>query len=478
MGERPVLGLIVGNRGGFPQAIVGEGRTTLLDRLEGLGIDVVALDAATSKMGAVETWAEAQACAQLFRANADRIDGILVSLPNFGDEQGVADSIRLSGLQVPVLVHAFPDEVEKFGFEARRDSFCGKISVCNNLTQYGYPFSLTGSHTLDPSTPEFDAEIRRFVATCRVVRGMRGARLGLVGTRPDAFKTVRFSEKLMEASGISFSVIDLSDVQGRIERLDPADVRVERKLDEIRAYVTVAHAPEEPIIRMSRLSVVLDEWMAQHGLRGAAIQCWDSMQHNFGFSACTIMSMMTNNLLPAACEADATGLIAMYALQLASGSPSTLADWNNNYGGDPDRCVFFHCGYWTKSFVPDLELVKHPSPALPNSWGTMSGRASAGPLTFARVTTDDRHGQVRAYVGEGRMTDDPLDTYGTRAVVEIPGLPRLLHHICRNGFEHHVAMSASLVSDAVEDAFATYLDWPTYHHQAAATAGSDADAGR
>ena len=243
MGERPVLGLILGNRGGFPQGIVGEGRTTVLDRLESLGIDVVALDVGATKMGAVETWSEAQACAQLFRANAERIDGILVSLPNFGDEQGVVDSIRLSGLQVPVLVHAFPDDIEHFGFEARRDSFCGKISVCNNLTQYGYPFSLTDAHTLDPGTTAFDDEVRRFVATCRVVRGLRGARLGLVGTRPDAFKTVRFSEKLLEASGISFSVIDLSDVEGRVERLNAADARVERKLDEIRG---VRHRRQRP----------------------------------------------------------------------------------------------------------------------------------------------------------------------------------------------------------------------------------------
>ncbi|MGZ8757434.1 L-fucose/L-arabinose isomerase family protein [Aeromicrobium sp.] len=473
MDKRPVLGLIVGNRGGFPQPPVADGRRTLLNRLEGMGIDVIALDETATRLGAVETWQDAQACARLFRDRAAEIDGVLISLPNFADEQGIADSIRLSGLQVPLLVHGFPDEVGRMGFDARRDSFCGKISVCNNLTQYGYPFSLTERHTLDPESTGFEDEIRRFVAVCRVARGMRGARLGVVGTRPNAFKTVRFSEKLLEASGVSISVIDLSDVLGRVERLPESDTRVARKLDEIKAYVTVGNAPEEPLLRMSRLSVVLGDWMEQHGLQGAAIQCWDSMQNNFGFSACTVMSMMTNNLLPAACEADATGLVAMYALQLAAAGPSTLADWNNNFGDDPDRCVFFHCGYWTKSFVPELEFGKHASPALHDSWGTLHGQASAGPITYARVTTDDRHGEVRAYVGEGRMTDDPLDTYGTRAVVEIPGLQRLLRHICRNGFEHHVAMNASLVGDAVEEAFATYLGWKVYRHEAASLAESD-----
>ncbi len=114
----------------------------------------------------------------------------------------------------------------------------------------------------------------------------------------------------------------------------------------------------------------------------------------------------------------------MYALKLASGTASTLADWNNNYGRERDKCVFWHCGYFAKSFVPDLDFGQHASPDLLNSWGTLHGRASSGPMTFARITTDDRRGEIRAYVGEGRMTDDPLDTYGTRAVVEIPGLQK------------------------------------------------------
>ena len=389
MSERPVLGLIVGNRGGFPQTPVAEGRRALLDRLEAMGIDVVALDDGATHLGAVETWQDAQACARLFREHAARIDGVLISLPNFGDEQGVADSIRLSGLQVPLLVHAFPDTVGAMGFEARRDSFCGKISVCNNLTQYGYQFSLTEAHTLDPAGTVFEDEVGRFVAVCRVVGGMRGARLGVVGTRPNAFKTVRFSEKLLEASGVSVSVIDLSDVLGRVERLSLSDARVERKLEEIRAYVTVDHAPEEPLLRMARLSVVLGDWMDHNGLQGAAIQCWDSMQNNFGFSACTVMSMMTNSLLPAACEADATGLVAMYALQLASGQASTLADWNNNFGDDPDKCVFFHCGYWAKSFVPELEFGKHASPGLVNEPGD-APRPSLGRPDDVRPRHDRR----------------------------------------------------------------------------------------
>jgi L-fucose isomerase-like protein len=70
-----------------------------------------------------------------------------------------------------------------------------------------------------------------------------------------------------------------------------------------------------------------------------AIQCWSSLQKNYGVNCCTIMSMMSEKLMPSACEVDIAGTVAMYALQLASGRPSALVDWNNNYGDDPDRCV-------------------------------------------------------------------------------------------------------------------------------------------
>ena len=117
-----------------------------------------------TKFGTVETLQDARKCAELFKKHGDEIDGILVSLPNFGDERGVANTIRLSGLDVPVLVHAFPDEADKMLVSTRRDSFCGKMSVCNNLWQYGIRFTLTTLHTVAPSSAVFRG---RLESLCR-----------------------------------------------------------------------------------------------------------------------------------------------------------------------------------------------------------------------------------------------------------------------------------------------------------------------
>jgi L-fucose isomerase-like protein len=190
------------------------------------------------------------------------------------------------------------------------------------------------------------------------------------------------------------------------------------------------------------------------------------------------MSMMSENLLPSACEVDITGVVAMYALQLASGMPSALVDWNNNYGDDPDKCVFFHCGNWAKTYLPDI--VIRPAEILgtilgeANTWGAVAGRTPKGPLTFARVSTDDVHGRIRTYVGEGEFTDDPLETFGSRAVARIPRLQDLFQYICRNGFEHHAAMSGSRTAGALEEAFGVYLKWDVYRHAPEEGAGRHA----
>ena len=132
--------------------------------------------------------------ADLFRAHRDEIDGVLVTPPNFGDERGTSNTLRFAELGVPVLVQAFPDDPAKMDLQWRRDSFCGKMSLCNNLRQYGIPFTLTALHTVDPESESFRQDLRKFAAVCRVARGMRRARFGMLGARPVAFNTVRFSE--------------------------------------------------------------------------------------------------------------------------------------------------------------------------------------------------------------------------------------------------------------------------------------------
>jgi len=464
------LGMIVGNRNFFPSELAEEGRERVLKVLAELGIEVVCLTPEDTPYGTVETYEEAKKCAALFKAHADKIDGILVTLPNFGDERGVADSIRLSGLKVPVLVHAFPDETTGMSIEKRRDSFCGKMSACNNLRQYNIPYSLTRLHTVAPEEESFKEDILKFVGVCRVVNGLRKARFGQIGIRPVHFTTVRYSEKILEHNGIAVEPFDLSEILGQIGRLKDDDPAVKEQIEAIKGYASTAGVSAEALIKMAKFAVVLNRFIEEHEWDGTAIQCWTALEEYFGVVPCTVMSMLSNRKNPSACEADITGLIGMYALTLASEQPSALLDWNNNFGGDPNKCVLFHCSNLPQDIFGnegklDYQAIIAGTVGKENTYGTITGRMRPTKATYCRVSTDDLTGRIKAYVGEGEITDEALDTFGGYGVMKVPQMQELLRYICENGFEHHVAICPGEVGDIINEAFNKYLNWQIYYHR-------------
>ncbi|MFO7918644.1 MAG: L-fucose/L-arabinose isomerase family protein [Anaerolineae bacterium] len=463
------FGVIVGNRGFFPAELCEEGRETMLGVLEEEGYEAIALSPNDTSYGSVETYEEAKECAELFRAHEDEIDGIIVTLPNFGDEGAIANTLRLADLDLPVLVQAFPDELGNMDIDHRRDSFCGKMSACNNLSQYGIPYSLTTLHTVDPESESFREDLHDFAAVCRVVDGVRGARFGQVGARPTNFNTVRYSEKILENAGVSVETIDLSEIFGRASALSEDDEGVKNKRQKIVDYTDTGNVPQDAITKMAKLAIVLEAWIDEYELVGTAIQCWTAMEEYYGVVPCTVMSMLSNQLVPSACETDVTGLLGMYAMVLASGRPSALFDWNNNYGEDPNKAVFFHCSNIPQAFFAnegamDYQEIIAGDVGKENTFGTIVGRVKPADVTYCRISTDDLAGNIRTYLGEARITDDPVDTFGGYGVIQVPDFQKLLHFICAEGFEHHVATNLSTTASALYEAFTKYLGWDVYYH--------------
>lgn len=466
--KKMTYGVVVGNRGFFPDKLAESGRKDILDVLKNQKYNTVCLTPQQTKFGTVESYDDARKCGELFKKNAAKIDGIIVTLPNFGDEKGVVNAIRSSGLDVPVLVQATPDEQDKMTLKDRRDSFCGKISVCNNLRQYGIPFTLTTLHTEEVDSEEFLEDLEEFAAVCRVVKGMRNARVGAMGARPAAFNTVRYSEKLLEEAGIAVETVDMYEIFGKCDELKSTDKAVQKKLADITKYVPCRGVPKKALMKMARFGVITDQWMKANDLNVTAVQCWTAMEEYFGITPCTVMSMMSNKLMPSACEVDVCGALSMYAMSLASGKPSALTDWNNNLGEDPDKCILFHCSNLPKAVFKEVKMdyqeIIAGTVGKANTYGTCVGRIKEGPFTYTRLTTDDSVGEIHAYTGEGLMTNDPLNTFGGYGVADIPGLQDLLEYICMEGFEHHVAINYGQVADAIEEAFANYFGWDTYLH--------------
>ena len=460
----------MGTRGFFPVELCKDGREAILKVLREEGHNAVMLSPDDSPYGSVETYEQSKKCAELFKKHAAEIDGILVTLPNFGEERGVADAIRLANLNVPVLIQATPDDPKQLDLAHRRDSFCGKMSSCNNLMQYGVKYSLTTLHTVDPLSASFRQDLKKFAGVCRVVNGLRKARFGQIGARPAAFITVRYSEKLLERAGIAVESVDLSDIFGQIGKLRDNDPAVAAKLADIKGYIKTVGISSEGLLKMAKLGVVLDKFIADHELVGTAVQCWTAMEEFFGVVPCAVMSMLSNSLKPSACETDITGLIGMYAMALASGQPSALLDWNNNFGDDPNKGIVFHCSNLPQVFfggeaAMDYQAIIAGTVGKENTYGTVTGQMKPGKMTYCRVATDDYSGKMKAYFGECDITNDNVDSFGGYGVVQIPNMQGLLQHICRNAFEHHVALNPSQVADVLQEAFTTYLGWDVYYHK-------------
>jgi len=472
MNERQTFAVIVTSRNIFPAELARQERRNIMARLEQMGFGSVLLRENDVPNGAVETYSDAKKCATVFKHRRDEIDGVIVVLPNFGDEQAVTAAIDMSELRVPVLVQACDEgNPAKLTLGKRRDSFCGKLSLCNNLYQSGIPFTNTTYHTCRLSDDIFSEDLNRFAAVCRVVKGLRGARIGAIGARPEAFHTVRFSEKLLQASGIKVVTVDLSEIFAAADELGDDAAEVRDKIETIKHYGRIpSSVSEDKILRHAKLSVAIDDWMTQNECVASAIQCWTAVQQRYGCAVCLSMSMMGEQGKPSACEMDVAGAVSMYALNLASGGqPSGFVDWNNDYGRQRDKCVVTHCSNYPKSFMGgDIEIseldVLGESLGRDNCFAGIKGRIAPGEMTFARISTDDTLGVIKAYVGQGRFTDDPLECDGGVGVCEVPRLQALLDFLCSNGFEHHVAMSRGSHAGALEEAFGKYLGWDVYNN--------------
>ncbi len=468
--EYQIFGVIIATRNIFNYKLAVEARKKVLAKLEKMGYGVIILPDIETPTGNIEGYDDAVKCARLFKKNADLIEGIIVILPNFGDELGVINTINLSGLNVPVLVQACDDENDKVDVKSRRDAFCGKLSVCNNLYHYGVKFTDTLYHTYSLDSKEFTNDLIRFAGICRVVKGIKGLRVGAIGTRPGGFQTMRVSEKLLQNSGITVVPVDMSEILALADTLKVTDPVITKKASEIRAYGDCSGVAKEKIIHQARFGIAVEQWINENSINISAIQCWESIEKNFGCAACVTMSMMGEKFMPSACEVDVAGAVAMYVLALAARTPSALLDWNNNFAEDRNKVVCTHCSNYPKSFFKNkIEIgsldVLGTVLGSEDTFGAVKGKVAPGDMTYFRISTDDRKGLIKSYLGEGTITNDPYPMDGGIAVCRIPDLQQLMKFICKNGFEHHVAMVRGRVADIVEEATGHYLGWDIYHHK-------------
>ena len=144
--------IIIGNRGFFPAESLGRARKEIKDRLEGLGHSVLLLPETATRYGAVESREEGLIQAAFIAQHRAELDGIIISLPNFGDENGIVTAVKNADL--PVFIQAYPDSLEAMQPENRRDAFCGKFSVMDVFCQNKVKFTVIPPHVVAPESKE------------------------------------------------------------------------------------------------------------------------------------------------------------------------------------------------------------------------------------------------------------------------------------------------------------------------------------
>ena len=454
--------VLFGNRGFFPSHYMESARRELATVLERMGHEVLMMDRDRTRLGAVETPAEGREFARFFRAHREEIDGVILSLPNFGDENGAMEALR--EVDVPILIQAYPDELEHLGPNERRDSFCGKLSIMDVLTQARIRFTNMIPHTVHPESEEFERNIRDFDRICRVVGGMRRLVVASVGARTTPFKTVRADEIALQQHGITVETTDLADVFDRMDRIDTASESFASCRTALAGLSNWENAPATALDNLTRLKLVLEELGEEMGSHTMAIRCWTELQKRYGISPCLVTGELADQSVPVACEVDIANAIVMYALGAASGEATSILDWNNNYGSDPDKCILFHCGNVPSSLMREKGAISDHA-ILANTlgeghgFGCNQGRIREMEFTYSSMITDS--GRLRFYLGRGRITGDPIPSgfFGCAGVAEIPGLQSLLLWLGRNGHRHHVSITPGDHVEPLREAFERYLGY-------------------
>ncbi len=455
--------VMFGNRGFFPGELIASARRDFASVLKKNGHESLMMDESLSRYGAVETPEEGRRFAAFLAERKNEVDGVIVALANFGDENGALYALRDAG--VPILVQAYPDEIGKMDFSHRRDAVCGKIAMCNVLRQAGVKFTLTRDFAVDPKSKAFAEDLRIFAAVCRVVKGMRRLNVAAVGARTTAFKTVRFDEIAYQKKGVGIETIDLSHLFSLMEKADAKEVA--ESVNALKRYADFGNWPDAKAEALSRLAIALGNIKDDLSIDAFAIRCWDEFQHRWGIAPCVVMAMLNSQGIPAACEMDVNNAVAMKALSLAADAPVGLFDVNNNYGKAKDRMIFFHCSALPGEMLKGkgrigehLMFRKAFGPG--TGVGIFGGNVRPMSLTVASMKTED--GSPWAFVTTGKVTTDNVEKgfFGTGFVFrpECGDANAMLNYMARNGYRHHVAFVEGDWSRAVAEALANYLEYP------------------
>jgi len=456
------LALLIANRGFFPSEVIESARSEMMEAARRSGVEFLIPDVSLTKHGAVETYQEGVLFRQFLNQHLNEFDGVVICLPNFGDENGI--KAALADVRVPVLLQAYPDEIGLMDFSHRRDAFCGKLALSSVFKQMSFRFTSGMPFTMHPLSDHFKKELDNFVSTCRIVKKMKGLRIGVFGARTSAFKSVRYDEIALERFGIDVETLDLSYILERLSAIEKTDKNVTKWREKLHHTADFQNVPEEAEFTIARLGVLFDQLINEMSLDAVAIRCWSELQKEIQITPCSVMGVFNQFGIPFACETDVTNAAAMAALTAGTDKPVGCLDLNNNYGEEENKCILFHCGPLPLDLmVGPGEIQEHKmftkTMGENCSWGLNVSRIKPGKITLISMRTENGH--IEYYCENALISEEKVEDafFGVSGVMVLDDLQRKLMNMSKAGFRHHTIIASGHHSEPVCEALSNYLGY-------------------
>jgi len=449
------IGFVPAHREPFDENWAAQMRQRCLDAFPaGPLLEIIVPDKNLTRGGCVRDDADAEKVIDLFKEAG--IDGLIIGTMTFGDEVS-ALSVASAFRDCPLLLFGTKEGPFTADGNRRSDSFCGTLSVSSGLHRRQIPFMFGG--IVFPEEEKFRNTLMDFLRVCAVARGFIGARIGLVGPRPERFETCIFSEDLLMGKFRQRVVpIDLADIMARAGEAGNAS-EIKAILKNMKAQADLSGAGADTVKNIAGLEYALAQFAADKKLSAMGVQCWTAMQSVYGISPCYAMGRMTDRGVMTSCEVDIYGALTMLIQYLASLGTTVphFIDWTIQNQEKENVFLSWHCGNAPPSLVCKnakvtvrYHSILGESLGVERSVGTGEFQLNPGIVTLSRL--QEQNGQFKMLIAEGKAVASRQQLRGSWCWVEVPDLDKLYTTLVKEGFTHHASLIHGDYSQALKDA--------------------------
>ena len=324
------------------------------------------------------------------------------------------------------------------GGRLRLNSLTGAFSAANTLMgfgddRFGYVFGA-------PEEERVQTCVRSFIQAARLRSAMGSLRMAAVGHTPQGFGFGRaLDHELMSVFGAELLTVEVRELIDRAKGYSEEDCR-DYLLKTEQAVRGFGATPEKNRLDHARLYKAYSDFVRENRVSALASRCWPDLFTAFGTPVCTVLSLLNDDGVAAACEADIYGALSMWLGMELSGAPVFFGD-PVSLDEEENTLTFWHCGAAACSLArkdTGAAVGVHPNRKL---GPTMDFGCEAWPqVTVFRVGRKP-DGSFRFLILEGEALDKPRQFSGTSVVVRTGGPCReIMEQGVLAGLEPHFAV--------------------------------------